>query len=57
VLAHFGDSVTTGHPGPAGRIPVDSPAARYLTSPGAARLMINASVPAAVHDLAAGSNR
>ena len=35
-LAIFGDSVTTDHISPAGSIPQDSPAARYLTEKGVA---------------------
>jgi aconitate hydratase len=34
VLAHLGDSVTTDHISPAGRIPADSAAGRYLTALG-----------------------
>ena len=34
VLAHLGDSVTTDHICPAGRIPADSAAGRYLTALG-----------------------
>jgi aconitate hydratase A / 2-methylisocitrate dehydratase len=37
VLASLGDSVTTDHISPAGSIPKDGPAARYLTEHGVAR--------------------
>ncbi|WP_426245033.1 aconitate hydratase AcnA [Nocardioides sp. LHG3406-4] len=41
VLAHLGDSVTTDHISPAGRIPVESLAGRYLTSLGVAPKDLN----------------
>ncbi|GAA1214320.1 hypothetical protein GCM10009608_58840 [Pseudonocardia alaniniphila] len=51
VPARFGDSVTIDHIGSAGRIPVDSPAARYRTS---CRAPLDQRFgPAAAHDPAA----
>jgi aconitate hydratase len=41
VLAVLGDSVTTDHISPAGSIPVDSPAGRYLVEHGVDRLDFN----------------
>jgi aconitate hydratase len=41
VLALLGDSITTDHISPAGAIPADSPAARYLTSHGVERRDFN----------------
>ncbi|HKC19441.1 MAG TPA: aconitate hydratase AcnA [Candidatus Dormibacteraeota bacterium] len=41
VLAMLGDSVTTDHISPAGSIPVDSPAGRYLIEKGVERLDFN----------------
>jgi len=41
VLARLGDSVTTDHISPAGAIPVDSPAGRYLIEHGVDRLDFN----------------
>ncbi|MBE1878548.1 aconitate hydratase AcnA [Myceligenerans pegani] len=41
VLAHFGDSVTTDHISPAGRIPTSSPAGRYLAGLGVTRRDLN----------------
>lgn len=41
VLLKLGDSVTTDHISPAGAIPVDSPAGRYLLSKGVAPPMFN----------------
>jgi len=41
VLALLGDSVTTDHISPAGSIPPDSPAGRYLIDKGVARLDFN----------------
>jgi aconitate hydratase len=41
VLALLGDSITTDHISPAGDIPEDSPAGRYLTSRGIARKDFN----------------
>ncbi|RJP95614.1 MAG: aconitate hydratase AcnA [Desulfobacteraceae bacterium] len=37
VLAMLGDTITTDHISPAGAIPIDSPAARYLTLQGVAK--------------------
>ena len=41
VLASLGDSVTTDHISPAGSIPADSPAGRYLLERGVSRLEFN----------------
>jgi aconitate hydratase len=41
VLALLGDTVTTDHISPAGSIPVDGPAGRYLISHGVERLFFN----------------
>ncbi|MBW8707329.1 Aconitate hydratase [Streptomyces sp. MBT84] len=41
VLASLGDSVTTDHLSPAGAIPVQSPAGRYLTAHGTPRARLN----------------
>ncbi|MEU4892722.1 aconitate hydratase AcnA [Streptomyces sp. NPDC044780] len=41
VLLHLGDDVTTDHISPAGRIPADSPAGRWLTGRGVPRRDLN----------------
>ncbi len=40
ILAIFGDTVTTDHISPAGAIPVDSPAGKYLQKQGVARMAL-----------------
>jgi aconitate hydratase len=42
VLGLFGDSLTTDHIAPAGEIPLDSPAGRYLSDQGVAQKSFNA---------------